>query len=177
LHHFRCRFAEFNEKAGVLGEKNWENSENPLPLHQLWCNNPWTLNCTCILHHDIKTLKSSGKTRTMWLEKISSGVLRVLTPLGPRNLKPSFQRLYLLWVFRNFQTLPIKVLTMHQQRLLEAMCAENRFVSFGVGVDDAPLLGTLEQRPPVPSAGLPPRRPSSSVADSVAPFAADGRRQ
>ncbi len=112
----------------------------------------------------------------MWIEKLSSGVLRVLTPLGPRYLKPSFaQRLYLLWVFRNFQTLPVKVLALHQQRMLEAMCAEDRFVSFGVGVDDAPLLGTLEQRPPVPP--LPPRRPSTSVADSVAPFAADGQQQ
>jgi hypothetical protein len=112
----------------------------------------------------------------MWLEKIFFGVLRVLTPLGPRYLKPSFwQRLHLLWIFRNFQTLPVKVLTLHQQRLLEVMCAENRFVSFGVGVDDAPLLGTLEQRPPVPP--LPPRRPSSSVADSVAPFAADAQQR
>src|SRR6266704_6257829 len=109
----------------------------------------------------------------MWLDRLSAGVLRVLTPLGPRYLKPSFaQRLYLLWIFRNFQTLPVKVLSSYQQRLLESMCAENRFVSFGIGVDDAPLLGTLEQRPPVPSNELP-RRPSSSVTDSVAPFAAD----
>jgi hypothetical protein len=114
----------------------------------------------------------------MWLEKLLSGVLRVLTPLGPRYLKPSFrQRLYLLWVFRNFQTLPVKVLSSHQQRLLESMCAEDRFVSLGVGVDDAPLLGTLEQRPPVPSNAPPPRRPGSSVPDSVAPFATDVRRQ
>ncbi len=114
----------------------------------------------------------------MWLEKLSFGVLRVLTPLGPRYLKPSFaQRLYLLWIFRNFQTLPLKVLSSHQQRLLESMCAENRFVSFGIGVDDAPLLGTLEQRPPAPSRALPPRRPSSSVTDSVAPFAADAQRR
>src|SRR5260370_14253797 len=108
----------------------------------------------------------------MWLEKLSFGVLRVLTPLGPRYLKPSFaQRLYLLWIFRNFQTLPLKVLSSHQQRLLESMCAENRFVSFGIGVDDAPLLGTLERRPPAPSGGLPPRRPRRSVTDSLAPFA------
>jgi len=113
----------------------------------------------------------------MWLEKLSAGVLRVMTPLGPRYLKPSFgQRLYLLWVFRNFRTLPVKVLSLRQQRLLQSMCAENRFVSFGIGVDDAPLLGTLEQRPPVPSNELP-RRPSSSVTDSVAPFAADVRRR
>jgi hypothetical protein len=114
----------------------------------------------------------------MWLEKLSFGVLRILTPLGPRYLKPSFvQRLYLLWVFRNFQTLPVKVLSSHQQRLLESMCAESRFVSFGIGVDDAPLLGTLEQRPPAPSGGPPPRRPSSSVTDSVTPFAADAQRR
>ena len=114
----------------------------------------------------------------MWLEKLLSGVLRVMTPVGPRYLRPSLlQRLYLLWVFRNFQTLPVKVLSSYQQRMLESMWAENKFVAFGVGVEDAPLLGTLEQRPAIASAPLPPRRPSSSVADSVASFAADARRR
>jgi hypothetical protein len=113
----------------------------------------------------------------MWLEKLSYGVLRLMTPLGPRYLRPSLgQRLYLLWVFRNFQTLPLKVLSARQQRLIEALCEQNRFVSMGVGVDDAPLLGTLEQRPPVPS-GQAIRRPNASVADTVAPFATDVRRQ
>lgn len=111
----------------------------------------------------------------MWIEKLSLGVLRVLTPLGPRYLRPTFaQRLYLLWVFRHFQTLPLKVLSARQQRLIESLCDENRFVSFGVGVDDAPLLGTLEERPLVPLAVQ--RRPSASVRD-VAPFAAEARRQ
>jgi hypothetical protein len=113
----------------------------------------------------------------MWLEKLFFGVLRVLTPLGPRYLKPSFtQRMYLLWVFRNFATLPVKVLSRRQQRVVESMCAQNRFVSFGAGVDDAPLLGTLEQRPPIPEA-MPSRRPAASIPDSVAPFAADARRR
>src|SRR6266550_8438166 len=102
----------------------------------------------------------------MWLEKLFSGVLRVLTPLGPRYLRPTFtQRLYLLWVFRNFPSLPVKVLTTRQRRLVESMCADDKFVSFGVGVDDAPLLGTLEQRPPIPEYASP-RRPASAVADS-----------
>lgn len=114
----------------------------------------------------------------MWLEKLSSGVLRVLTPLGPRYLQPSLsQKIYLIWVFRNFHTLPFKVLSSRQQRLIEAMCDQNRFVSMGIGFDDAPLIGTLEQRPPVPSRQAPPRRPSSSVQDSVGPFAAEARRQ
>jgi hypothetical protein len=113
----------------------------------------------------------------MWIEKLSFGVLRVLTPLGPRYLRPSLaQRIYLIWVFRNFQTLPFKVLNSRQQHLIESMCAENRFVSMGVGIDDAPLIGTLEQRPPVASEKTSPRRPSSSVQDAVTPFATDVRR-
>lgn len=112
----------------------------------------------------------------MWAEKLFAGVLRVLTPLGPRYLKPSiWQRIYLMWVFRNFQTLPFKVLNRRQQRLIEAMCDENRFVAWGVGFDDVPLLGTLEQRPPAHA--MPAKRPSASVEDSVRPFAAEARRQ
>jgi hypothetical protein len=114
----------------------------------------------------------------MEFEKLLSGVLRVMTPLGPRYLKPSFgQRVYLLWVFRNFTTLPIKVLSSRQQRLVESMWANNRFISFGIGVDDAPLIGTLEERPAISPDVLPTRRPSNSVADSVAPCAADASQR
>jgi hypothetical protein len=55
------------------------------------------------------------------------------------------------------------------------MCDENRFVAWGVGFDDAPLLGTLEQRPPVHAVSS--KRPSASVEDTVRPFAAEARRQ
>jgi hypothetical protein len=111
----------------------------------------------------------------MWMEKLSFGVLRVLTPLGPRYLNPSFaQRLYLLWIFRNFETLPVKVLSLRQQRWVDAMCARHGFVSVlePNGLMDTPLLGTLEQRPPV----APTRRPDRSVSDAVSPFAADSQR-
>lgn len=113
----------------------------------------------------------SGDT-VMWMEKLSLGVLRVLTPLGPRYLNPSFlQRLYLLWIFRNFDTLPLKVLSLRQQRRIDAMCARHGFVSVlePNGLMDTPLLGTLEQRPPV----APSLRPNRSVSNAVAPFAAD----
>lgn len=110
------------------------------------------------------------------IEKLFCGVLRVLTPLGPRYLRPTFkQRLYLLWVFRNFPTLPVKVLTERQLRFIETLWAQDLFVSFGMGMDDAPLVGTLEQRPPVIEE-LPARKPTRSVGDAVAPFAADARR-
>jgi hypothetical protein len=108
----------------------------------------------------------------MWMEKVFHGVLRVLTPLGPRYLNPSFaQRLYLLWIFRNFGTLPVKVLNPRQQRRIEAMCARRGFVSVLEldGLVDTPLLGTLEQRPPI----APPRWPNRIATDAVAQFAAD----
>ena len=113
----------------------------------------------------------------MELDKLFWGVLRVQTPLGPRYLKPTFiHRAYLMWVFRHFPALPVKVLSRRQQRLIESMCEQNRFVSLGAGADDAPLIGTLEQRPPI-SSETSARRPSRSVADSVAPFATDLRRR
>jgi hypothetical protein len=108
----------------------------------------------------------------MWMEKLSQGVLRVLTPIGPRYLNPSFaQRLYLLWIFRNFATLPAKVLSPRQQRRIENMFARHGFVSVlePNGLADVPLLGTLEQRPPVAA----PRWPNRNVSNAVAPFAAD----
>lgn len=112
----------------------------------------------------------------MWLEKLSSGVLRILTPLGPRYLNPSFaQRLYLIWIFRHFQTLPVKVLSSRQRQMIESMCANNQFVALSVGFYDVPVLGTLEQRPPVPEA-VPLRRPKASVRDAVAPLTADAQQ-
>jgi hypothetical protein len=108
----------------------------------------------------------------MWMEKLSQGVLRVLTPLGPRYLNPSFaQRLYLLWIFRNFETLPVKVLSSRQQSWIEALCARQGFVTVlePNGLVDTPLIGTLEQRPPA----APPRQPARSVEDAVSRFATD----
>ena len=111
------------------------------------------------------------------MEKILDGVLRVITPLGPRYLKPSFpQRLYLLWLFRNFPTLPVKVLSPRQQKRIEAMYAQHGFVSVASGLLDPPVLGTLEQRPPVEAQGLPRRMPEGGVSQGVGNFAADQQR-
>jgi hypothetical protein len=116
----------------------------------------------------------------MWLEKLSWGVLRVLTPLGPRYVRPSFaQRLYLLWLFRNFQTLPVKVLSSRQQKWIDGLCATHGFVSLVEfsGFSDVPVLGTLEQRPPMELQARRSRRPAQSVSAAVAPFAANGQHR
>lgn len=107
----------------------------------------------------------------MWIRKLSAGVLRVLTPLGPRYVQPTFkQRLYLLWIFRHFDMLPLQVLRQRERMLIEALCAQQRFVSLtasGSG-EDFPVLGTVERRPPVEMESLSPRRPSARVTEAEA---------
>ena len=95
----------------------------------------------------------------MLIEKLAAGVVQVQTPIGPRYLTPTFfQRVYLLWMFRNFPNLPHVVLSPRQQRLIDRMCSEQHFASVAHGVDDVPVIGTVERRPPA-TESLPPRRP------------------
>lgn len=107
----------------------------------------------------------------MLIEKLAAGVVRVQTPIGPRYVMPSFiQRLYLLWVFRNFHILPHAVLSKRQQRMIDEMCSQQRFASmaYAGGMDEAPVIGTIEHRPPVPTEGLPPRRPAAQESGLAA---------
>lgn len=112
----------------------------------------------------------------MWIAKLSNGVLRVLTPLGPRYIKPTFkQRLYLMWAFRHFEVLPMQVLRPRQRQLIEQLCAEQRFVSLTPPEEsDSPILGTVERRPPIESEPLQPERPGVKKPDSTV---VDGLRQ
>src|ERR1700737_2087450 len=93
----------------------------------------------------------------MWIERLERllcGVLRVLTPFGPRYLSPSFlERVYLLWTFRNFTILPLVVLNHRQQRLVDRLCSQKKFVSlsFENGMFEQPLIGTVERLSPMHS--------------------------
>ncbi len=112
----------------------------------------------------------------MWIEKLSDGVVQVQTPIGPRYLMPSLlQRLYFLWMFRNFPILPHAVLSTGQQRMIDRLCSEQRFVSmaYADGMEDAPVIGTVERRlnPKVAPQRLPPRRPV--VSESAGGLAAE----
>jgi len=87
----------------------------------------------------------------MWIDKLADGVVQVQTPIGPRYVMPSFlQRAYFLWMFRHFPILPHAVLSSWQQRLIDRLCSEQRFVSmaYADGLDDAPVIGTVERRSP-----------------------------
>lgn len=101
----------------------------------------------------------------MLIDKLAEGVVQVQTPIGPRYVMPTFvQRMYMLWMFRNFPILPHAVLSRRQQRMIDRLCSEQRFASiaYADGMDEAPVIGTIEQRPPIATAQLPPRRPPVS---------------
>jgi hypothetical protein len=107
----------------------------------------------------------------MLIETLAAGVVQVQTPIGPRYVMPSFlQRIYLLWMFRNFPILPHAVLSGRQQRMIDRMCSEQRFASmaYADGMDEAPVIGTVEHRPPVGADHLPPRRPAERESSALA---------
>jgi hypothetical protein len=96
----------------------------------------------------VPTIFLSVKSAVMWIERLLYGVLRVLTPLGPRYLGPSFlERVYLLWTFRNFTSLPLVVLNHRQQKLVDRLYSQQNFISlaFENGMFDQPLIGTVER--------------------------------
>jgi hypothetical protein len=112
----------------------------------------------------------------MWIDKLADGVVQVQTPIGPRYLMPSFlQRVYFLWMFRNFPILPHAVLTRGQQSMIDRLCSEQRFVSmaYADGMEDAPVIGTVERRPAPDT--IPPRRPVASEGSGS--MAAEARQR
>ena len=105
------------------------------------------------------------------IDKLAAGVVQIQTPIGPRYVMPSFlQRIYFVWVFRNFPVLPHAVLSARQQRMIDRMCSEQVFASllYVDGLDEAPVIGTIERRPMIGSAPLPPRRPLASETNGLA---------
>ena len=107
----------------------------------------------------------------MLIEKLAAGVVQVQTPIGPRYVMPSFlQRVYLIWMFRNFPILPHAVLNARQQRMIDRMCSEQRFASmaYADGMDEAPVIGTVEHRPLIGADQFPPRRRATSDSRGLA---------
>jgi len=113
----------------------------------------------------------------MLIDKLAEGVVQVQTPIGPRYLVLSFpQRLYFLWVFRNFPILPHIVLSRYQQRIIDRLCSEQVFASvpYVDGLSEAPVIGVVERRPVVGPHTLLARR---RVATESASLTAEVRQQ
>ena len=103
----------------------------------------------------------------MLLDKLSTGVLKVLTPLGPRYIKLSLsQRVLLIWIFRHFEMLPLQVLNPWQQSLIDALCIQQQFIAMHpVGDGEGfSVIGTVERRRPVEVDPLSTRWPNARVS-------------
>jgi hypothetical protein len=115
----------------------------------------------------------------MWIEKLADGVVALDTPIGPRYVQPNFvQRAYLIWTFRNFFSLPQQVLRPWEQRLIDRLWSENRFVSLSAaGAPDRPVIGRIERRAPAQAEVLPFRKPAISESTSGSTAAAAEQSQ
>jgi len=110
----------------------------------------------------------------MWLEKLIDGVVRIITPIGPRYIRLTLvQRAYFLWIFRHFDKLPQQVLTERQQRFIDELCVEHRFIALPSTMDEAPVIGTLERLPLIQMEEPAPKRPAASVKEATPPLVAD----
>ena len=109
----------------------------------------------------------------MWINKLAEGVVRILTPIGPRYVQLTFtQRIYFLWIFRHFDKLPQRVLAERHQRFVDQLCVEHRYISLPSFIEEAPIIGTLERLPLVRVEDASSRG-SASVQDASTPLVAD----
>jgi hypothetical protein len=82
----------------------------------------------------------------MALAKLRNGFVQVSSQSGLHYVKPKFwERLRLVWIFRNFSMLPRQVLNESQQRFMSTVCAQDRmFQCWGPNEQErAQLIGTL----------------------------------
>ncbi len=85
------------------------------------------------------------------------GVLEVVTPSGVYYLTPSLrERLYLVWMFRNFRNLPLGVLSEPQRKKIEAI-ASKRGTPDPHASDE--ILGTIDCTPVMKKPVQPIRAP------------------
>jgi hypothetical protein len=88
-----------------------------------------------------------------------------MTDTGVRYIRPSFwERVRLVWIFRNFSTLPQQVLSASHQHLLSSLCEARRMIRCGAReVQHARVIGTLLTTM-LPEPGSAPERRSQSRA-------------
>src|SRR5512133_726418 len=111
--------------------------------------------------------------------KLRTGLLELRTNRGSLYATPSFyERLYLLWIFRNFHSLTRRVLTQRQQRFVDRL-AESSTKLEGGALHRPCLIGTVEdvgEIAPRSKAAtvstpklveLPARKPISVIAPAV----------
>jgi outer membrane biosynthesis protein TonB len=113
-------------------------------------------------------------------QKIRTGLVELRTHIGSVYVSPSFwERIYLLWTFRNFQCLPKQVLNRHQQHLIDKLCRA-AIVSRNGPIARASIIGVVENVHLMPDRKTAPAAPTSKLVElgttgaDVAPLRAAG---
>lgn len=96
----------------------------------------------------------------MWLARVRHGVLQVATNANRRYVEPSgWERLSLLWTFRNFKILSPQVLTRRELHLVRTLCSRDSLPS-PRGIDADAVIGTVELPSPPPKKAPTWQRPA-----------------
>ena len=96
-------------------------------------------------------------------QKIRTGLVELRTGTGSVYARPSFaERLYLLWMFRHFHSLPRQVLNGHQQRLIDKLCRATVSV---VPPADTCVIGVVENLQLTPKPATEALAPSSKLVE------------
>ena len=78
----------------------------------------------------------------MSLRRQFRGVLEIVTPSGTQYLSPSvWERLYLIWIFRNFRMLQAGVLSKTERRRIESIAARAERVKM---LNSDEIIGSVE---------------------------------
>jgi outer membrane biosynthesis protein TonB len=77
-------------------------------------------------------------------QKIRMGLIELRTDIGPVYVRPSFwERIYLLWTFRHFRSLPQLVLNRHQRQLIDRL-SRTALASRNESISRTSIIGAVE---------------------------------
>jgi outer membrane biosynthesis protein TonB len=109
-------------------------------------------------------------------QKIRTGLVELRTKSGSVYVSPSlWERVCLLWTFRNFRSLPRQVLNHREQHLIDRLCRTG--IVRRAPITRASVIGAVENVEPVPESQVEAVRAgkvvriSASAVDAVAPRA------
>ncbi len=98
-------------------------------------------------------------------QKIRTGLVELRTHTGSVYVSPSFwERIYLLWTFRNFQSLPKQVLNSHQQHLIDKLCRA-AIVSRNGPIARTSIIGAVENVYLMPDRKTEAAAPTSKLVE------------
>ena len=108
----------------------------------------------------------------MFLERLQSGFLLFETQQGLVRVELSlWQRIYLLWTFRNFRQLSIPLLNPHERALVNALFRDKVGVAWNYSDKPAPIIGVVENFVP-PAARIdaaPAQEPAQKEERQIRP--------